>query len=247
MKNRRTLFAGVGAAAVAVAVALILVSVLGSSGKKSSTPPADGSAVPSTPDGTGTVPGAATTTAMLAGIPQRLNELGNPHAKVTMVEFADPQCPFCREYTVNVLPSVIQSYVRTGKMKLVYSGMHFLGPDSEKALRVIYSAGLQNKAWNVIDLLYKNQGAENSGWVTDGLLQEVGNSVPGLNSARMLSQVGSTSVDNAVLATDQQSQQAGVNSTPTFFAGPTGGTLEHLNITALTFPAFKPLLDPLVK
>jgi protein-disulfide isomerase len=246
VKNRKTLFAGVGAAAVAVAVALILVSVLGSSGKKSSSPPA--SSVPtSTTDATGTVSGAAETAAMFAGVPQRLNELGNPNAKVTMVEFADPQCPFCREYTLNVLPQVIQRYVRNGKMKLVYSGMHFLGPDSEKALRVIYAAGLQNKAWNVLDLLYKNQGEENSGWVTDGLLQEVGNSVPGLNTTRMLADVGSTSVDNAVLATDQQAQQAGVNSTPTFFAGPSGGTLEHLNITALTFPAFKPLLDPLVR
>ena len=91
-----------------------------------------------------------------------------------MVEFADLQCPFCREYTLNALPTIVKQYVRTGKVKLVFFGMAFLGPDSETALRAAYAAGLQSRLWNVIDLLYRNQGPENSGWVTDGLLRAVG-------------------------------------------------------------------------
>jgi protein-disulfide isomerase len=54
-------------------------------------------------------------------------------------------------------------------------------------------------------------------------------------------------VTNALAVADQQSQQAGVDSTPTFFAGKTGGTLEHVNVSTLTPDAFRPTLDSLTK
>jgi hypothetical protein len=52
--------------------------------------------------------------------------LGNPNAPVTMIEFADLQCPFCRDYALNALPAIVQEYVRPGKVKLVFGGISFL-------------------------------------------------------------------------------------------------------------------------
>ena len=166
--------------------------------------------------------GAADTIALFKGIPQQLNVLGNPTAPVTMVEFADPQCPYCRAYTTEALPALVDQYVRPGKAKFVFSGMHFIGPDSETALRAVYAAGLQGRFWQYLHLLYHSQGAENAGWVTDDLLRSAGASIPGFDTEKMLADMSSPTVTNALAAADQQAQSASVDQTPTFFAGKTG-------------------------
>jgi len=252
LHSRRALFAAVGVVAAGIAAALIVISVVGSSNGNSA-PATTASTVgagpvqpPGAPEtGPAKVTGAAATLALFKGIPQQLNVLGKPSAPVTMVEFADLQCPFCREYTLSALPSLVTEYVRPGKAKFVFSGMHFIGPDSEKALRAVYAAGLQHRLWQYLDLLYKSQGAENSGWVTDDLLRSIGASIPGFDTKKMLADMGSEEVTNAIAVSDQQAQSASVSSTPTFFAGKTGGTLEHVNVTALTPEAFRPTLDAL--
>jgi protein-disulfide isomerase len=205
------LFGAVGVVAVGIAVALILVSVVGNSSDKNATPSTPTTTAsgpsPTRPSTTeappAKVPGAAATVSLLRGIPQRLNQLGNANAPVTMIEFADLQCPFCRAYTIDALPAIVDSYVRPGKVKLVFSGMHFIGPDSEKALRAAYAAGLQSRLWQFIDLLYKNQGGENSGWVTDALLRSVGASIPGFDTDKMFADAQSAEVTNAIAAADQ--------------------------------------------
>jgi protein-disulfide isomerase len=253
LRNRKLLFVLVAVAAAVVAGVLIGVSALGSSSSS------DKNAVTTTertlpvePDGgTGTtaatakVPGAAATIALFKGVPQKLNVVGKTTAPATMIEFADLQCPYCRDYAVNALPELITKYARTGKVKFVFSGMHFLGPDSYKALRAVYAAGLQGHLWEVLDLLYKSQGAENSSWVTDDLLRSVGASIPGFDTDKMFADMDSPEVIAAIEAADQQAQKASVNSTPTFFAGHTGGTLQHIDVTALTPQAFTPTLDAL--
>jgi protein-disulfide isomerase len=201
----------------------------------------------SPPAATPKAPGAAATAVLFRGIPQQLNQLGNPKAKVTMVEFADPQCPFCRQFALDALPTIVKDYVRTGKVKLVYFGIEIIGPNSEQGLRAIYAAGLQSKLWNFSDLLYKSQGAENSGWITDQLLRRIGNSIPGFDTARMLADMQTDQVTAALAGSAQQASNARVNRTPTFFAGPSTGQLQQVPLTALTAAAFRPTLDALVK
>jgi protein-disulfide isomerase len=252
LENRKALYGGIALVAIGIAVALILVSVLGSGGgtKASSTTTRDRGTTTAPSTSTGPAEKAAGTAATLAlfkGVPQTLNVLGRANAAVTMIEFADLQCPYCRDYTTGGLPALVNDYVRTGKAKFVFSGMHFIGPDSDKALRAVYAAGLQGHLWEMLDLLYKSQGAENSGWVTDALLRQIGNSIPGVDTEKLLADMNSTTVTNALAAADQQAQRAGVNSTPTFFAGPTGGTLQHIAINALTPDAFRPTLDSLTQ
>ena len=247
--GRNAVFLGVGIAAVAIAVALILVSVLGSSSGTSaattSAATATTGATSSTPAVAPTVPGAAETAALFKGIPQRLNELGSPNAKVTMIEFSDPQCPYCQKFAVDVLPALVKDYVRTGKVKLVLFAINIIGPNSDDGLRAVYAAGLQKKLWNFSDLLFKSQGAENSGWITDDLLRRTGNSIPGFDTDKMLSDRFSPEVDSALASASQQASNARVGGTPSFFAGRTGGTYQQMSISSLTPDAFRPTLDSL--
>ena len=250
LHGRTALFLGVGVVAAGIALALILVSVLGSSGGPSAsttTTSASTTAADSPPDQTTKAPGAAATAALFKGIPQRLNQLGKAGAKVTMVEFADPQCPYCRQFALDALPAIVKEYVRTGKVKLIFFGIEIIGPNSEPGLRAIYAAGLQGKLWNYSDLLYKSQGAENSGWITDTLLRHVGDSIPGFDTEEMMVDRSSSTVDAALAASSQQASNAHVNQTPTFFAGPTGGRLQQIAVTSLTPDAFRPTLDSLTK
>ncbi len=151
--SRRNLYIGVIGAVVLLAVVLVGASVLSS--RNSSSPK------------TASIPSAAATSKLLAGIPQSGGVLGNPKAPVTMQEFADIQCPGCDQYMTSAFPDIVRQYVRTGKVKVMWNGIAFIGPDSEKGLRYVNAAGKQNKLWNVAELLYRNQGAENSGWVTN--------------------------------------------------------------------------------
>lgn len=253
LRNRWVIFGAAGALAAVIAVALIAVSIVGSSDSKTA---ATTTSSPSTVERTGgtivparagpaKLPGAAAAVALFKGIPQQLNVLGKPGAPVTMVEFADLQCPYCRASAIEALPALVDQYVRTGKARFVFSGMRFIGPDSDKALRAVYAAGLQSRLWQYLHLLYRSQGAENTGWVTDDLLRSAGASIPGFDTEKMLADMSSPAVTNALAAADQQAQNARVNQTPTFFAGKTGGTLEHVNVTALTPDGFRPTLDAL--
>lgn len=250
--RRNRLFLRIGIAAGVVGAALILGSLLvacGSSSGSSGTDVTTTRTTPTatTPETTAAVPGAADTIALFRGIPQRLNGLGKASAPVTMVEFADLQCPVCAHYTLDAMPALVDEYVRTGKVKFVFSGMHFIGPDSEKALRAVYAAGLQGRLWQFADLLYKDQGGENEGWVTDDLLRSIGNSLPGFDTKKMLADMSSEQVTNAIALSDQQAQSASVGGTPTFFAGPTGGTLTQVAVSSLTPDAFRPTLDSLTQ
>ena len=68
----------------------------------------------------------------------------------------------------------LDEYVASGKVRVVFRGLAFLGPDSDKAFRAALAAAEQDGLWNVVHGLFTSQGAENSGWVTDGLLRSLG-------------------------------------------------------------------------
>ena len=102
-----------------------------------------------------------------------------------MLQFEDLQCPICKKYTDDAFPAIVDEYVRPGRVKIDFRGLAFLGPDSLKALRIAVAAGFQNKLWEVVGLFYENQGEENSGWVTDELIDEILAEVPGLDAAKV--------------------------------------------------------------
>jgi protein-disulfide isomerase len=200
---------------LALAVVVVLVAVLVSSGGGGKKNASSG----------GALQGTAETAKLFQGIPQKGITLGNPKAPATIVEFADPQCPFCREFTLNELPQIVQKYVRPGKAKMELRYLTFIGPDSLVAARVLEGAGQQNKLWNASDLLYRNQGTENTGYITDDFLKKV-LAGAGADPAKAIAAAGSPAVSQELAAAKTLASRYGVDSTPTVLAGPTGGRLQ---------------------
>jgi protein-disulfide isomerase len=141
---------------------------------------------------------------------------------------------------------VLDDYVRTGKVKLEFRGMAFVGPESEAALRAVAAAGQQNKLWSLTHLLYMNQGMENSGWVTKDFLRDAAHSVPGLDAGRALDSANSDEVTRELARMQGQADRDGINSTPSFLVGPSGGTLEPLDVKTLDAEAFTSAFDKLL-
>ena len=204
----------------AVAVAAVLVAVVLAGG-----PGSDG--------------GTKTTsdTSALKGIPQSGLTLGSRKAPVMIVEFADLQCPFCAEYHRNVFPSILDRYVRTGKVRLELRLLRFLGPDSDKLARVAVAAAGQNRMWQYVGLAYDRQGQENSGYASYGFIHKL------VRDAGLGKLDAGAAAEAQVQQNERLAKTAGINSTPSFLIGKTGGTLRPMQVSELTPGAFIPKID----
>ncbi|MEA2472687.1 MAG: hypothetical protein QOE06_602 [Thermoleophilaceae bacterium] len=221
-----------GGALAAAAVIVVIAIAVSSGGSKTG-----GSA-------TGSAAGATQAQQLLNGIPQSGNVLGNPKAPVTLMEFADLQCPFCRQYTEQVFPTIVAKYVRTGKVKMVFRNYVFIGPDSLTAARSAEAAGQQNKLWNFIDVFYANQGSENTNYVTDKFIQKIAGAVPGLNVQKLLSDRANPKNDQAISLARQEASTKGINATPTFLVQKGTGPQQQLpSATNFDAGAFSAALD----
>jgi hypothetical protein len=234
----RTLLIGV-AAALVVAGALIGISVAGSGG----------SSKPSTK----AVTSVLATNALFRGIPQSGNVLGDANAPATLVEFAEPQCPYCGAWARETLPAIVRDYVRADKLKIVFHGISFIQPksDSDRALRTLAAAGAQGRQFQLLDLLYRNQGEEGTGWITDDVLRSLGGAVSGLDVGRMLTDRSSEGTTSEI----QKSATAATRvlgshlRTPTFLAGPSRGTLARMplaTVDQLGPDGFRAVLDQMI-
>jgi protein-disulfide isomerase len=234
-RRRRLLTLGgvLAAAAIVVVVAIVVSSGGGNKASDRATAATKAS---------GAIPGQKESSEMLAGIPQKGIYLGNPNAPVRLVEFADLQCPICREYSLQSLPVLIQDYVRTGKVRMEFRNLSFLGPDSVKAGRAAAAAAQQNKLWNFAHILYFNQGEENSGYVTPQFIDRI-NKAAGVDSAEADAFAKSAASQEPLGAANTMANQYGVNATPTILVGKRGGTLKAVNADATDVAAYKSAID----
>ena len=183
---------------------------------------------------------------LFAGIPQNGVALGRPDAPVTLVEFADFQCPYCGAFARDVLPELVRTYVRTGKVRIEYRALAFVGPDSRTARDLALAAGRQGRFWELAHRLFEHQGPENSGWASERPLQAIVSTVPGLDLERALDDRAGDAVADEIERAERQAARFGISSTPSFLAGPTGGPLERVEIDALEAEALAPTLDRLL-
>ena len=187
---------------------------------------------------------AAPVRTFLSGIPQHGLVLGSRRAPVTLVEFADLQCPYCGQFARDAFPTIVREYVRTGKVRVVYEGLEFLGVDSDTALRAVLAASRQNHGWDLLEALFQRQGGENTGWVTRELLRTVAGGIEGLDVARMERDMATANA--GIQAAQRVATTAHVSSTPTFFVGRSGKGLRRVEVSSVSADALRPALDDLL-
>jgi protein-disulfide isomerase len=98
--------------------------------------------------------------------------MGAPDAPVLIEVWEDYQCPYCQRFTFEIHPDVVEQYVQTGKVRLVFRNLAFLGDESHWAAVASSLAADQNMFWPFHDYLFANfQGNESGGFHIDRLLQ----------------------------------------------------------------------------
>lgn len=161
--------------------------------------------------------------------PQSKMTLGEPGAKVELIEWGDLQCPVCKAYSEDVLPQVIENKVDSGEAKVTFHNFAFLGEQSPVAGAAAVAAGEQGRGWNYLELFYRNQGRENSGYADDEFLTAVAEASGVPNIAKWQQDRKSKKVTDEVTNTTEQAKRYGLTGTPSFaIKGPGTNGLELL-------------------
>ena len=192
-----------------------------------------------------TIAGQKEANALYAGLPQKGILLGSASAPVRLVSFVDMQCPFCREFELQSLPTLVQKYVRTGKVRMELRTLSFLGPDSVTAGHAVAAAAAQNKAWTFSDILFINQGTENKGWVTQPLLDKA-YAAAGVDVARAKAFAASPAAQAPLGAANSYAGRLGVDSTPTILVGKRGGALKKVGVDPTDTAGYEKAIDALL-
>lgn len=180
-----------------------------------------GAAAPTTAVAPSAAPSAPTApTAVNVSVLSTDPVLGNPNAKLTIVEFADYQCPFCERFFTDVFPQIKKDYVDTGKAKFVYKDLAFLGKESVDAANAAKCAQEQNKFWEYHDKLYTSQSGENQGAFAPDKLKGFAAAL-GLNTAQFNTCLDSQKYNAQVTANQAEASKNGFNSTPSVAVGST--------------------------
>jgi protein-disulfide isomerase len=179
---------------------------------------------------------------LFAGIPEKGGVLGDPKAPLTLTEFVDLQCPVCAAASKQTLPSLVNDYVRTGKVKLEARTLSFLGPDSVRAAHVAAAAERQGRLWPFLEAFYAGQGAENSGYVTDDFLREVARA-SGVDADTALAEAGRPFAQRRLDRADADAARLGVDATPTFTVARGDGAPHRLEADALDPASVAAALD----
>ena len=211
MSRKGWLIGGAVVVVIAVVVALIVVSVSGGDSSGDASSPTD-------------IKGGAKVAALVKGIPQAEFAIGKPGAPVTVREFIDPQCPVCKAASDKTIPGVIKGPVKDGTARLIIEPLTFIGPDSSSGALAIAAAAQQDKGFAYTEILYANQGQENSGWATEDVLAGIAKATPGLNVEAWKTAKSGDAAANAVFASGDRGKAAGVSATPTFVVKGPGGT-----------------------
>lgn len=213
--ERRTRLLQMGAGAVFLAIVAVVVLIVVNSSSSGGDP--------------SNLEGVSEVEAEFDGIPQQDLVLGDPQAKVELIEYGDLQCPVCKQYAEQILPQVIENKVENGQAKMIFRNFTIIGPESETAGAAALAAGTQERGWNYLELFYRNQGQENGGYIDDEFLTAVAKGAGVENIAKWEEERESTRLANEVKAGFAEAQRLGLDGTPSFaIKGPNTNGLELL-------------------
>ena len=168
--------------------------------------------------------------------------LGNPDAKISIVEFGDYQCTFCYKFHDETMKIILDQYVMDGEVNFVYKDFPLNGAPSIMASEASYCAQEQGKFWEYHDLIYENWEGENTGWLTRNALDRFAKEVK-LNQSEFNSCMNDSKYRQKVLEIEQFAMEIGVDATPTFIIF--DDTNAYRIIGAQPFEKFEQVLDEL--
>ena len=141
--------------------------------------------------------------------------LGNPDAKITIVEFGDYQCTFCYKFHDETMKKIDQKYIKAENVNFVYRDFPLNGPQSILASEASYCAQKQNKFWDYHNTLYDNWGGENTGWITKNVLIGFANYIK-LDLDSFSQCLENSEFKQKVLDNEQFAREIGIDATPSF-------------------------------
>lgn len=144
--------------------------------------------------------------------------LGKADAPVTLVEFTDYQCAFCKQFADENFPLIKKNYIDTGKVRFI--SRYLPQPyhlQAVPAARAALCAGEQGKYWEMREALFKN----NSALMPDDIMRYARDI--GLNMDKFKASFNSTKYQDTIRADSVDAAAVGIGSTPTFIIGKTGG------------------------
>lgn len=171
---------------------------------------------------------------------------GSAQAPLTLVEFSDYQCPVCRRFFDNTLPSVQKDFIDTGKLRHVYRDfpLESMHKDALRQAEAAHCAGDQGKYWQMHDQLFSHPlppTAENLATYAAAI---------GLDNAALQACLASGKYTETVRSSAADGQQLGVRGTPSFFIGTIGpdGKLKAVRsfVGAPPYPVVKKTLEDLL-
>jgi protein-disulfide isomerase len=178
-----------------------------------------------------------------------ISSRGEQDAPVTLIEYSDYDCPFCKRHAETVMPSLIENYVNTGKLRFVMREYPIdrLHPRAAAASEAVLCAGDQGQYWGMHDAMFADQKAntdEDFNRMAAGLGLDMDAFTACLGGDKFMEQIRSDIVEGQAL---------GVSGTPSFVVGLTDPKDPNkVNVTkfirgAQPLPAFQAAIDELLK
>lgn len=177
---------------------------------------------------------------MLNGSPVR----GSMDAPITIIDFGDYQCTKCMRFATQVEPLIIENYINTGKVKLVFKDLTIYGNDSVNGAIAAHCAADQNKYWDLHDHFYENQQAINSGWLSINNIKKFASEV-GLDMQQFNACLDARKYYQKVQGNVEQALSIGAGETPTFIIIDSAGKSKIVK-GAQPFSVFKQVLDEML-
>jgi protein-disulfide isomerase len=141
---------------------------------------------------------------------------GRLDAPVTVIEYGDFQCPSCAAFATQQEAAIDQRYVETGKVRFIYHDFPLQQHNNAViAAAAARAAGEQGKFWQMHDLLFARQRAWSSSSNIQPLLVSYAEAI-GLDRQAFEQTLTSEKFFPALIAAREQSEQRGVQATPTF-------------------------------
>jgi protein-disulfide isomerase len=168
---------------------------------------------------------------LLHGIPQRGNTLGYSNAPVTLQVFGDLECPICRELALGALDQLIRGPVRARRLRIQYRSLETATRERSTFIEqqvAALAAGQQDKMWYYVELFYREQGEEDSGYVTNSYLRGIARQVLGLNIGAWEAARGDPLLATELAEDEQTSNAEGFTGTPSFLIGKSGQHMKKL-------------------